>query len=276
MASEEHCIACFEALDAELTNRKPISLAEIQASWPAFKKSLSPTSSTGTSVFKNPALSHISSSPASSSSSSSSSLSLSPSTAATSIASSSSSPPSSPPSSAPLFVTWNTIDDDDDNDDDDNDDDEHNISLRGCIGTFEPQPLADGIPEYALISALQDSRFPPIAPRELPTLQAAVTLLTDFEEVDDPYDWDVGLHGIRLSFADRGRRFGSTYLPDVAKEQGWSKDEALFSLVRKAGWMGSRSRWKDLALRVTRYQGKKVSVNYPEYKRWRDWMATQK
>ena len=109
----------------------------------------------------------------------------------------------------------------------------------------------------------------------MPRLQACVTLLTDFEEVPDPYDWVVGTHGIRLSFRDKGRRYSSTYLPDVASEQGWTREEALFSLVRKAGWMGSRGKWKDLDLRVTRYQGKRSDMSFEEFERWRDWVQSK-
>ncbi|GAO18382.1 hypothetical protein UVI_02009930 [Ustilaginoidea virens] len=166
-------------------------------------------------------------------------------------------------SSAPLFVTWNTVSGDGD------------ASLRGCIGTFEAQPLAVGLPEYATISALHDSRFSPIARAELPRLQAAVTLLTDFEEVDDAYDWEVGTHGIRISFFDRGQHFGATYLPDVAAEQGWTKEEALQSLVRKAGWSSGRSKWKSLDLKVTRYRGSKATLDYPDFKKWKDWVASK-
>lgn len=248
MATTDHCLACFEALDAYLTRRKPMSLDDIQASSAALSSS---SSAATASALQNPNLSHLATEPEFSSSSSSSSLSLPESTPATST----SSLPLAP-TSAPLFVTWNELEDDE-------------PSLRGCIGTFESQPLSQGLAEYALISALQDSRFPPIRKSELPTLQVAVTLLTDFEEVDDVYDWEIGTHGIRLSFYDRGRRYGSTYLPDIASEQGWTKDETLFSLIRKAGWMGSRSKWKDLELKVTRYQGKKVSLDYTTYKKWR-------
>jgi uncharacterized protein (TIGR00296 family) len=271
MASVDHCIMCFEALDAHLSKRKPMALDELQASWAAYRKASAPAPASGSGPGpRDPTLRRLAADTDSSSSTSSSST---PRDAASTPATSVSSLPLAPapaPTSAPLFVTWNTIDSDDDDDADDDD-----VSLRGCIGTFEAQPLADGIPEYALISALHDSRFPPVARAELPTLQAAVTLLTDFEPVDDPRDWEVGVHGLRLSFHDRGRRYGSTYLPDVAAEQGWSRDETLLSLVRKAGWVGSRDRWKDLDLRVTRYQGKRVSASYAQFKQWRDWVRSQ-
>ncbi|KAH7155190.1 AMMECR1 domain-containing protein [Dactylonectria estremocensis] len=243
MATSEHCLACFETLDAHLTNRKPLSLDEIQALLVA-----SPPSATSKAL-QDPTLRRL---VADTESSSSSSTSVAASTPATST----SSLPLSP-TSAPLFVTWNTMDDGD-------------PVLRGCIGTFESQPLSEGIPEYSLVSALQDTRFSPIRKSELRTLQVAVTLLTDFEEADDKYDWEIGVHGIRLSFYDRGRRYGSTYLPDVASEQGWTQDETLFSLIRKAGWMGNRKHWKDLELKITRYQGKRSTLEYDDFKKWRD------
>ena len=34
--------------------------------------------------------------------------------------------------------------------------------LRGCIGILEPRPLRKGLRDYALTSALRDSRFGPI------------------------------------------------------------------------------------------------------------------
>lgn len=256
MASAEHCLLCFEALQAHLEDRKCLSWDAIQASWAAYSSSLA--AGAGAATARYPALRRVADCSPSFSSSGLSFSSASPALASTPATSTSSLPLS--PTSAPLFVTWNTVEDGD-------------TSLRGCIGTFESQPLARGIPDYAINSAVHDSRFAPISKAELPDLQVAVTLLTDFEEVDDARDWEIGLHGIRLSFCDNGRRYGSTYLADVASEQGWTKDEALFSLVRKAGWVGSRRRWMDLDLKVTRYQGKKCSMGFPEYKKWKDWVT---
>lgn len=272
MATAAHCLTCFEALDAHLESRKPLSLGEIESSYALYASSLS--SSPASKAPPQPqALRRLaadatdSSSPSSSSSSSPSpSSTTTTATAASTPATSISSLSLGAPTSAPLFVTWNTLSSGSGSGSD--------VSLRGCIGTFEAQPLSTGLPEYALISALHDTRFPPVTKRDLPRLQVAVTLLTDFEDAADAYDWDIGTHGIRLSFSDAGRRYGATYLPDVAAEQGWTKDEALYSLVRKAGWAGGRSAWKALNLKVTRYQGRKASLDYPEFKKWREWLAT--
>jgi uncharacterized protein (TIGR00296 family) len=112
--------------------------------------------------------------------------------------------------------------------------------------------------------------------RELPALEVAVTLLTNFETCADPLDWELGVHGIKISFYYHHKRYSATYLPDVSVEQGWNKEETLDSLVRKAGWGKGRS-WRDAAeLKVVRYQGRKESVEYDEYRRWKDWAVARK
>jgi AMME syndrome candidate gene 1 protein len=122
-------------------------------------------------------------------------------------------------------------------------------------------------------SAFEDTRFAPIAKRELPSLECSVTLLTDFEPIADPMDWEIGQHGLRISFTHNHRRYGATYLPDVAREQGWTKDETMVSLMRKAGWDGRRGDWRSVSnLTVVRYQGSKSSLGYREWHEWRDWV----
>ncbi|KAG6002847.1 hypothetical protein E4U21_002732 [Claviceps maximensis] len=275
MATPAHCLTCFEVLDAHLNHREPLSLSEVESSYALYQSSLSESESESTSrASKSLHLDRLAAAAAAvdtADSSSSSSSTTSPAWSSSATPATSTSSLSLSTISAPLFVTWNTVGGEDDDDDDDDD----NVSLRGCIGTFESQPLSIGIPEYAIISALHDTRFDPISKKDMPQLQSAVTLLTDFEETDDAYDWEIGTHGIRLSFTDRGHRYGATYLPNVAAEQGWTKDETLYSLIRKAGWIGGRSKWKTLELKVTRYRGRKASLNYPEFKKWRDWLASR-
>uniref|UniRef100_A0A8C6UF49 AMMECR nuclear protein 1 n=1 Tax=Neogobius melanostomus TaxID=47308 RepID=A0A8C6UF49_9GOBI len=105
----------------------------------------------------------------------------------------------------PLFVTWKLGRD---------------KRLRGCIGTFSAMNLHSGLREYTLTSALKDSRFPPMTRDELPRLFCSVSLLTNFEDVGDYLDWEVGVHGIRIEFFnEKGSKRTATYLPEVAKEQ---------------------------------------------------------
>lgn len=114
--------------------------------------------------------------------------------------------------------------------------------------------------------ALDDTRFSPIALKELPTLECGVTLLTDFEPAADAMDWVLGEYGLRIAFVYHGKRMGATYLPDVPVEQGWTKEETVVSLMRKAGWTGAREAWRKVALDVVRYKGTKATVGWEEYK----------
>lgn len=87
-------------------------------------------------------------------------------------------------------------------------------------------------------SALRDSRFSPVAARELPALSCGVSLLSRFERAAGGWDdWEVGVHGIIIEFTDprlKCRR-SATFLPEVSAEQGWGRREAVEALVRKAG-----------------------------------------
>ena len=47
--------------------------------------------------------------------------------------------------------------------------------LRGCIGVLEAyQPLAEDVIEHAVAAALEDPRFPPVRPEELPHILVEV------------------------------------------------------------------------------------------------------
>lgn len=122
-------------------------------------------------------------------------------------------------------------------------------------------------------SAFEDDRFEHIRLRDLPILSCAITLLMHFESISNPMDWTIGTHGLRISFVYQGRRLGATYLPDVAREQGWTKEETIVSLMRKAGWSGRSSEWRGVRdLSCVRYQGMKASLGYREWKEFRSWV----
>ncbi|KAF2827416.1 hypothetical protein CC86DRAFT_348861 [Ophiobolus disseminans] len=285
MATQAHCAYCFESLTASLEKRPGLSLPQVEALWNKYNAEplttealdtpddsdlLSPPNAVDPSR-KPAAISRLlAPSPATTSSSSVQSTSSTPSgiseaSSAVSKSSSQSSIVSEQGSmeASPLFVTWNTVTRSGEK------------RLRGCIGTFEAQELDEGLKSYALTSAFDDTRFNPISSRELPTLECAVTLLTNFEPASSPLDWSIGTHGLRISFTHHNRRYGATYLPDVAREQGWTKEETLVSLMRKAGWSGRKDDWKKVELNVVRYQGKKVDLGYGEWKEWRDWVEEE-
>lgn len=169
---------------------------------------------------------------------------------------------SDPPSTAyPLFVTWNKrrnnapVDSSDDSD----------WSLRGCIGTFAPQPLVAGLREYAAIAAFEDSRFTPIRANELSRLRCDVSLLHAFEECATWDDWSLQVHGIQISLTHKGRRYGGTYLPGVALSQNWDKIQTMQSLIEKAGLDLIADEAFRRSISVRRYQSSKTSCTHAEF-----------
>jgi len=156
----------------------------------------------------------------------------------------------------PLFVSWHKASKNRDG-----------PVLRGCKGTFTARDIHSGLPEFALISALKDTRFDPVTAPEIPHLHCAVSLLTDFEPAANVHDWEIGKHGIILDFEHQGRRLNATYLPEVAAEQAWNKTETLKSLARKAGYNGpvTDRTLTEMNATLTRYQSSKSNVTYDEY-----------
>jgi AmmeMemoRadiSam system protein A len=104
--------------------------------------------------------------------------------------------------------------------------------LRGCIGQIEPRdPVGAVIVHCAAAAALEDPRFSPVSPIELPSLGIEVSVLTSAEEVTDVDRIEVGRHG--LIVAQNGHR--GLLLPQVATDHGWSREQFLAETCRKAG-----------------------------------------
>ncbi|KEG14749.1 ammecr1 [Trypanosoma grayi] len=128
--------------------------------------------------------------------------------------------------------------------------------LRGCIGNFDAEPLHEQLKRYAIASAFEDSRFPPVELKELPSLTCSVCLLHSFEKAANWKDWVLGVHGIRIKY----KHYGATFLPSVMPEQGWDHKQALHHLLKKAGYSGDVTESVLNEVDVTRYQESKADV----------------
>jgi AMME syndrome candidate gene 1 protein len=137
--------------------------------------------------------------------------------------------------------------------------------LRGCIGTLSPRLLSTAVGEYAILSALNDRRFRPIAMSEVSSLRVSISLLVQYEKCQDVMDWTIGRHGILIKFDVQGCHYNATYLPEVAKQQGWDHHQAVTSLIHKAGYQGTISKELLQSIRCTRYQSSKCQVTFKEY-----------
>lgn len=104
--------------------------------------------------------------------------------------------------------------------------------LRGCIGhMMEDNPLIKTIGAMALQAAFNDRRFNPVTPDELKDIEIEISMLTPMKKVAGVSDIVVGRDGVFLSKDDHH----AVFLPQVAPEQGWSREEMLDNLCRKSG-----------------------------------------
>lgn len=115
--------------------------------------------------------------------------------------------------------------------------------LRGCIGRFVSDvPLYLLVNEMARASATEDPRFysSPITPEELADIEIEISVLSPLHRAANPLDLELGVHGIYIR---RGGAAGC-FLPQVATETGWSKEEFLSACCsHKAGLPPDA--WKD-------------------------------
>jgi len=107
--------------------------------------------------------------------------------------------------------------------------------LRGCIGQFvADRPLIEVVQDRAVASATQDPRFfsNRLRPDELDGLHIEISVLSPLQRIENPLDLELGRHGI---FITRGS-MGGCFLPQVATETGWSKEDFLsYCCSHKAG-----------------------------------------
>lgn len=119
-----------------------------------------------------------------------------------------------------------------------------NGQLRGCIGRFQPaDPLWKVVRQMAQSAAFHDTRFRPVELNELKSIEIEISVLTPLKRIHSIDEFKLGEQGIYII---KGYRSG-TFLPQVAQETGWGKEEFLGHCARdKAGlgWDG----WKDAEL----------------------------
>lgn len=119
--------------------------------------------------------------------------------------------------------------------------------LRGCIGTMKSdKPLLPTLARVTLESAFQDYRFSPLKSEELPQVVIEHSLLTPPRSVPGPDHIVLGIHGIILKKGFRS----AVFLPEVATDQGWTIEQTLAALSRKAGLSQNAWRSREAAFEV--------------------------
>lgn len=97
--------------------------------------------------------------------------------------------------------------------------------LRGCVGRLDAKaPLAETVARMSQ-AVLEDPRFltDPVTPVELTHLEIELSILSPLFPAPDPLGFDLQRDGIYLTIGNRS----GCFLPQVARETGWSKEQLL-------------------------------------------------
>lgn len=136
-----------------------------------------------------------------------------------------------------------------------------------CVaGNLVPQPLRD-VRELVAKSVKEDRHGVPLRMRDMSQLECTVLVVTSFESALDWTDWQIGMHGIIISFEDyRGNIFSDSYLPDVPAMSGWDKEQTINCLIRKAGYNGYLdATFRKQQVTLTRFTTARVSKTYAQH-----------
>jgi AmmeMemoRadiSam system protein A len=116
-----------------------------------------------------------------------------------------------------------------------------NHELRGCIGMTEARlPLGDAVRQMARAAALEDPRFPPVSAAELPRTAIEISILSPLHRIQSPQEIHLGEQGVVVR-ADGHR---GLFLPQVAQETGWSREQFLNELCSQKAELPANA-WTD-------------------------------
>ncbi|UCD30350.1 MAG: AmmeMemoRadiSam system protein A [Planctomycetota bacterium] len=131
--------------------------------------------------------------------------------------------------------------------------------LRGCMGQFNPDTGMFETAQKVAVSSLQDIRFQnnPITADEMTDLDIEISVLSPMKETDDPLSLEIGVHGIYIR---KGLK-GGCFLPQVATEQKWDKEQFLsYCCSGKAGLPPNA--WKEHDTKVYLFSAQIISEKH--------------
>ncbi len=127
-----------------------------------------------------------------------------------------------------------------------------NNQVRGCIGTLKEDKLWIQVQKYAVFSAFNDPRFPPLQKDELPQIKIEISIIENVEDVKNISEIKLGEDGIILDVGGKG----GVLLPEVATEYNVkTPEEFLDMLCKKIG--AQKGCWKKA--KIKKFKTKKIS-----------------
>jgi AmmeMemoRadiSam system protein B/AmmeMemoRadiSam system protein A len=118
--------------------------------------------------------------------------------------------------------------------------------LRGCIGNMVGRgPLYKTVADMAIEAATGDPRFSTLSKGEIDKIDIEISVLSPMKKVYNNDEIKIPGHGVMVK---RGFASG-VYLPQVATETGWTKEEFMSSLCAHKAGLASDA-WKDPATEI--------------------------
>jgi len=109
-----------------------------------------------------------------------------------------------------------------------------------------PEPLYETVREMARSAAFEDPRFAPVSREELDSIEIEITALSPMRKIASVEEIEVGRHGIHIQKLWRS----GVFLPQVATEQGWDRDQLLEEVCYKAGLPGDSWKGPDAVISI--------------------------
>jgi AmmeMemoRadiSam system protein A len=132
-------------------------------------------------------------------------------------------------------------------------------NLRGCIGALQPmESLYEDARHHAVQAALEDYRFPPVTPAEIPSLEIEISVLTEPQPLayDKPEDLLKRLRPEVDGVVLREGLHRATFLPQVWEHFSDPQD-FLGALCEKMGVASDT--WRRTKMTVHTYQVEKFT-----------------
>jgi AmmeMemoRadiSam system protein A len=121
--------------------------------------------------------------------------------------------------------------------------------LRGCVGRLDDREMLLPAVMTAATSVLEDPRFcdEPVRLEELPSLEIELTMISPLRAAPDPLGFEPAREGIYLTVDQRS----GCFLPQVAQETGWSRQQLLSRLcTEKMSLPEDAWRWPNATLQT--------------------------
>ena len=130
--------------------------------------------------------------------------------------------------------------------------------LRGCIGNIiGKKPLYLTVRDMAVEAAVGDPRFSAVSLSDLNSIEIEISVLSPLKRAASVDEIKLGTHGVLV----RSGINSGVFLPQVATETGWSKEEFLSQLcAQKAGV--SPNAWKDKSTEIYIFSADVFSEKY--------------